>query len=39
MRINSKQITTGIIKVENYTISRLLNDSIVLKFVTKNGSK
>ena len=34
-RRNIKQIKTGIIKMEHYKISKLLNDSIVSKFVVK----
>ena len=34
-----KQIEKNIIKMEQYKISKLLNDSTVSKFVTKNGSK
>ena len=36
---NIKQIEESIIKMEHYEISKLLNDSTVSKFVTKNGSK
>ena len=34
-----KRIKTHVIKMENYKISKLLNDSTISKFVTKNGSK
>ena len=34
-----KQIEKSIIKMEHYKISKLLNDSTVSKFATKNGSK
>ena len=36
---NIKQIKTSIIKMEHYKIFKLLNDSTVSKFVTKNGLK
>ena len=36
---NIKQIEKSIIKMEHYKISKLLNNSTVSKFVTKNGSK
>ena len=35
-RINIKQTKASIIKMEHYEISKLLNDSSVSKFVTKN---
>ena len=39
-RRNVKQIETSIIKMEHHKISKLLNDSIVSKFVRKkNGLK
>ena len=39
-RRNGKQIETSIIKMEHHKISKLLNDSIVSKFVRKkNGLK
>ena len=39
-RRNIKRIeTTIIIKMEHYKISKLLNDSTMLKIATKNGSK
>ena len=38
-RWNIKQIEKSIIKMERYKISKLLNDSTVSKFVTKNGLK
>ena len=38
-RWNIKQIEKSIIKMERYKISKLLNDSAVSKFVTKNGLK
>ena len=38
-RKNIKQIKTSIIKMEHYKIFKLLNDSIVSTFVTKNRSK
>ena len=38
-RKNIKRIKTSIIKMEIYKISKLLKDSNVSKFVTKNGSK
>ena len=34
-RRNGKQIETSIIKMEHHKISKLLNDSIVSKFVRK----
>ena len=34
-----KRIKTSITKMEHYKISKLLNDSTVSKFLTKNGSK
>ena len=34
-RRNIKRIKTSIIKMEHYQISKLFNDSTVLKFVTK----
>ena len=36
---NIRQIKKSIIKMEHYEISKLLNDSTVLKFVSKNGLK
>ena len=36
---NIKRIKTSIIKMEHYKIYKLLNDSTVSKFVTKNGLK
>ena len=36
---NIKGIETSTIKIENYKISKLLNDSTTSKFVTKNGLK
>ena len=38
-KINIKQIMTSIIKMEHYKISKLLNNSNVLKVTRKNGSK
>ena len=38
-RINIKQTKASIIKMEHYEISKLLNDSSVSKFVTKNEWK
>ena len=38
-RRNIKRIKTCILKMEHYKISKLLNNSTVSKFVTKNGSK
>ena len=38
-RKNIKLIKTSIIKMEHYKISKLLNDSTLSKFVTKNGLK
>ena len=38
-RWNIKQIEKSIIKMERSKISKLLNDSTVSKFVTKNGLK
>ena len=38
-RKNIKWINASIIKLEHYKMSKLLNDSIVSKFVTKNGLK
>ena len=38
-RRNIKQIEKSIIKMEHYKISKVLNDSTVSKFVTKNESK
>ena len=38
-RRKNKQIKTNIIKMEHYKKSKLLNNSIVSKFVTTNGSK
>ena len=38
-RRNIKRIKTSIINMKHYKISKPLNDSIVSKFVTKNGSK
>ena len=38
-KINIKQIMTSFIKVEHYEISKLLNNSNVLKVARKNGSK
>ena len=38
-RRNIKRIKTSIIKMEHYQISKLLNDSTVLKFVTKQQIK
>ena len=35
----SKKIEKNIVKMEQYKLSKLLNDSTVSKFVTKNGSK
>ena len=36
---NIKQVEESVIKMEYYKISKLLNNSTVSKFVTKNGSK
>ena len=38
-KINIKQIMTSMIKMEHYKISKLLNNSNVLKVARKNGSK
>ena len=38
-RKNIKRIKASIIKMEHYKISKLLNNSSVSKFVTKNGSR
>ena len=38
-RRKNTQIKTNIIKMEHYKKSKLLNNSIVSKFVTTNGSK
>ena len=38
-KINIKQIMTSFIEVEHYEISKLLNNSNVLKVARKNGSK
>ena len=38
-KINIKPIEISIIKMELYKISKSLNDSTVMKFVTKNGLK
>ena len=38
-KTNIKQIMTSIIKMEHYKISKLLNNSNVLKVARKNGSK
>ena len=38
-RSNINRIKTSIIKMKHYTISKLLNDSTVAKYMTENGSK
>ena len=38
-RRNIKRIKTSIIKMEHYKIPKLLNNSSILRFVTKNVSK
>ena len=38
-RWSIKQIEKSIIEIEHYKISKLLNDSTVSQFVTKNRSK
>ena len=38
-RLNIKQIEKSIMEMVHYKISKLLNDSTVLKLVTKNGLK
>ena len=38
-RSKINRIKTSIIKMEHYTICKLLNDSTVAKYMTENGSK
>ena len=39
MRWYTKQVEKSIIKMEHYKIPKLLSDSTVFKFATKNRSK